>query len=539
MTMHLMAFGALVLWLPFLADPYMAPRLLLVALAAAVALVVKSDRRSSLELPAMAFLAAVVLSAFLGQDWRYSIIGSYQFGMDSILSVVCYCAVLAAASRGGKDAGKVASMVAAWSIPVSLYGIFQRFFKDPLIWQDLHSGTRVASTQGGPIFLGAVLAIASLCALHAALRGDRLARLALALALPALWFTQTRGAMLAFGVGAVFLWRPLALAAIPALVLMPRFLNSSLSDRARIEVWKVAADVFAAHPLTGHGNGTFYIAFRKFVGLGLVDAIGNASYVQSHAHNDVLHVLATMGLVGVAAYAFLAWSALRVALEHPEKKLLLALLACYAVLSSFNPVTTSAFVLLALVFGAASSAPAPAAERRVLPALASLVVALSVGRLCLADYHYARAAAAKGDAALSAMEFQEAARLNPWEMFYACRQVDSLMSLIPRMPGVGDRRALALAGRQLAATAVERHPNDSYAHELYGKQILIAHMAGYRDVEPKTALDAFNRAQELAPTFELLMLRRLNAARVMGELEQVKYATRDLADLQAAKGRKS
>lgn len=535
-----MVFGGLVFWLPMLADPYMVARLLVVAFAAIPLLLIKSDLGTSLEKPALAMVVAAAVSAFYGHDRIYSIIGSYQFGMDSMLSIVCYFAVLIAASRSCIDVDGVARMVAVWSVPVSLYGIYQRFFFDPLIWVDLHSGTRVASTQGGPVFLGAVLALAALCAAHTARKGDRLGSIALALALPALWFTQTRGAMLAVGVGMVFLAPRLALLALPAVVLMPRFFNSAVSDMARLEVWKIAIRTFEANPLTGYGNGNFYLAFRRYANWDLVDVTGTATYVQSHAHNDFLHVLATMGVVGLAAYVFLGYSAIRIAWNHTEKKFLLSIIAAYAALSAFNPVTTSAFVVLALIFGVASSRIEPITKRRVLPALASMVVALSICRLTAADYHYAKAGVAKNDPAVSAMEFQRAAELNPWEMFYSCRQVDSLMKLIPLMP-LEQRRPLAIAGRDLALAAVERHPMDSYAHELLGKQILIGYIAGYRDVDPHEALKAFNRAQELAPTFELLMWRRRNTAKELGDMDEVSYADHDINNLReaVAPGRKS
>ncbi len=538
--MSLIVFGAMVFWLPMIADPYMTPRLLLVAIGAGFLLLTKSDKGTSLEKPALLMLVAAWVSAFYGHDQIYSIIGSYQFGMDSLLSLTCYLTVLISAARAGDDVDGVARKVAIASIPVSLYGIFQRFFNDPLIWQDLHGGTRVASTQGGPIFLGALLALAALCAAHTARKGDRLGSIALALALPCLWFTQTRGAVLATGIGMAFMFRWVALAAIPALLFMPRFFNSALSDLTRFEVWKIALRTFESSPLTGYGSGNFYLACRRFMSWDLIDIYGSATYVQAHAHNDFFHILATMGIIGLAAYVFLYWSAIKVAWNHTEKKFLLSLIAAYAVLSAFNPVTTSAFVVLALVFGVASSKIESAAERRVLPALASMVVAICVGRLTIADYHYAQAGVHKNDIARSAMEFQEAARLNPWEMFYSCRQVDSLMKLIPYMP-LENRKPIALAGRTLAQAAVLRHPHDSYAHELYGKQILIAYMAGYRDINPRVALGAFNQAQTLAPTFEILMWRRRDAARVLGDVAEVNNADKDINDLRAAiaPGRKS
>jgi|CXWL01.1.fsa_nt_gi hypothetical protein len=528
----LMIAGAMLTFIPQIADPYMTPRLLLVALGAACLLLMKSNKETTLEAPAFAMVAAAMVSALYGHDRFYSIIGSYQFGMDSLLAIACYFAVLLAAGRSGMSVDNAARTITVASIPVSVYGILQRHFHDPLIWVDLHSGARVASTQGGPIFLGAVLAVAALCAAHLARKGDRLAQIALPLALWCLWYTQTRGAVLATGLGVAFMFRGAVWVAIPAVVLMPRFFHSAISDLARMEVWKIALAVFRDNPLTGYGNGTFYLAFRRYANWNLVDVAGS-QYVQAHAHNDILHVLATMGLIGLAAYLFLGYSMLRVALNHPERKFLLGLLAAYVALSAFNPVTQSAFVMLAVLFGVASARVQVIAQRRIGPALAALVVFASVSRLTLADYHYAKAGVNNNDVQLSAMEFQRAAELNPWEMFYSCRQVDSLMRLIPYMP-LEQRRPLALAGRQLAVDAVARHPEDSYAHELLGKQILVGYIAGYRDISPRIALESFNRAQELAPTFEILMWRRRNTAEQLGDADQVSFADKDINDLRAA-----
>lgn len=537
-AMAAMVFGAMVFWLPMLADPYMTPRLLIVAAAAGIALFAKSDRSTTLETPALCMVAAAVISCVFAHDKLYAIIGSYQFGMDSLLAFVCYFCVLLASARSGFSVCATSRMVVIASFPVSIYGIFQRFFADPLLWGGIHIGNRIASTQGGPIFLGAVLALVVICAVHHARKGDRTAAAALALAVTALWFTQTRGAILAAAIGSAFMFRWAWLAAIPALLLMPRFFNSAVSDMARIEVWKTAWRTFEGNPLTGYGIGNFYLAFRRYTDTTLVGIVKGATYVQSHAHNDILHVLATMGVIGLAAYAFLGYSVVRVALTHTEKKFLLGIIAAYAVLSFFNPVTTSAFMMLALIFGAASSKVEPVMKRRVLPALASIVVTLSIGRLTLADWHYAKGHKAPTKA-LQAYEFQEASRLNPWEMFYTCRRVDSLVSAIPYME-LAQRRPAALAGRDLAAKAVKLHPFDSYAHELYGKQVLIGYIAGFRDVRPEDALAAFNKAQELAPTFEMIMWRRRNAAQAMGLMGEMMRASEDIAILHGAKvqGRK-
>ena len=527
---YLMTFGAMIFWLPMISDPYMTPRLLLVTIGASALLFMKSERRSSLEGPVLTLLAAAIVSSVFAQDKFYAVVGSYQFGMDSLIAFACYFFVLAASARAEGGVDDITRTIVIASIPMSMYGIFQRFFKDPLIWRDLHGGTRVASTQGGPIFLGAVLAVVVVCCAPFVKKGDRLARVALALAALTILFTQTRGAILAAIIGSTFITRWALVASIPAIFLVPRIYTSGLSDITRVEVWKTALRVFIDHPWTGYGPGNFYLAFRRYTNWDLVDIVGSVNYVQAHAHNDILHVLATMGIIGFVAYILLGYSVVRVALMHTERKLLLGILAAYAVLSSFNPVTTSAFVLMAMIFGAASSKITASAKRRASPALASMIVTLFTGRLILADYHYVKGYDSKDDIATQAMEFQEAARLNPFEMFYTCRQIDSLMGLIPRMP-VEQRSHLALAGRDLAVMALRRHPMDSYAHELMGKQIIIGHMAGYRDVDPREAMNAFNRAQELAPTFEALMWRRLATANGLKDGEQIWRANQDIATL--------
>lgn len=525
--------GAMLAFVPQMADPYMTPRLLIPALAAGVLLLMPSTRRSPLEIPALVFLLVVAIAAVRAQDWRYAVIGSYQFGMDSLIAVACYVTVLTAAARADVDARAAARAVAAASIPMSAYGIFQAFFKDPFLWGELHGGGRVSSTQGGPVFLGAVLALSVVCALQLAREGDRLGFAAIALALPCMWFTQARGAFLAAAVGSAFLIRWAWIAALPALLLMPKLFNSFVSDAARVQVWVTALRTWWENPVLGYGPGNFYLAFRKNAGWDLVDIVGSAQYVQAHAHNDWLHVLATAGLVGLAAYAWLVASAVREARRSDDKQLLLGLLAAFACASAFNPVPASAILIMAVVFGAATTRwDACFDYRRPAMAFIAIAIALGVGRLSIADLHYARAHQA-ADPATRAMEYQEAARLNPWEMFYSCRQVDSINGLIPYME-LADRRPMALAGRQLAELAVARHPNDSYAHELLGKQILIAHMAGHRDAPPDLALEAFTRAQELAPTFEILMWRRRSTAIGLGDADAIAHADRDIADLRAS-----
>lgn len=523
--------GALLLFLPGIGDPYMTPRLLLPALGAIVLLLMPSGRRSALELPALAMLGAAGVAGCAAQDRGYALVGAYQFPADSVLAIACYVAVLIAAARANMELDELIRMVAWVSLPMSAYAIAQRFVTDPLLYGPLPAG-RVVSTQGGPIWLGAVLAIVALCALYLARRGDRLGLVALALALPAAWFTQTRGAFVAMAVGGVFLMRGAPLLLLPGLLALPR-LFATRSDTARLEVWETAWRIFLEHPWLGYGPGNFQLAFRRYVSWDFVEIMGNATAVQSHAHSDLLHALATMGVLGGAAYLLLGAAMLRTAWKHPARQLLLALLAAYVVVSSFNPVAPAVYLVLALVFGVASIEPA-FESRRWAPAIACLGIAAVSVQITVASWHFARGAAARQakDRYGAAVEFNRAAQLNPWEAIYTVMQLKTLHELIP-IAAAGQAQQMAIAGLKLAGAALARHPMDSYAHEHFGNAVLVAYVNGLK-VDPREALQRFNRAQELAPTFEVLMWRRRKAAQALGDDGQVGRADVDINNLRVA-----
>lgn len=530
--------GALLFFLPGFADPYQGPRLLLPAVGAALMLIQKRSGDTLLALPATAFLGAACLSAVFGADGWYSVFGSYMFPADSLIAYWVYFAVLLAAARSSLTVDDVCSVVARASIPMSVYAVFQRFFHDPLAptGLEMFSG-RVVSTQGGPVFLGACLAVSAVCAAHLCRRtGERAAWAALALCAAAMWFNQTRGAWLAAAAGAaVMLPRRWAMTAIAAAVVgaAPRLLSAK-SDIARAEVWQVAVRVAQDHPFLGYGPGNFLMAFRKYVGWDYVQIMESATVVQAHAHNELLHVLATMGLLGVAALLLLGLCLLWSAWWRGRLDVLKAMLACYAVLAAFNPVAAPVYIVLAAAFGAATRVELGPARRGWFSSAACAAAALAVGNWCWANWHFAQGARAHnaGDAYRAAVEFNRAAQIHPWESIYTCRQVDSMYSLLPAA-APGQAKNMAGAGLEIARRATRVHPRDSYAHELFGKTIIVAHQLGL-PVEPSAALGEFVLAQELAPTFELLMWRRRAVARHLGDQQELARVEADLAALRAA-----
>jgi O-antigen ligase len=159
---------------------------------------------------------------------------------------------------------------------------------------------------------------------------------ALALAVPALAFSFSRGAMVGLAVGSL-IWlavvRPrvapvAALAVIAAAVILaPGTLKERFEPEGtegdiavRRDIWGAALDIYSDHPLLGAGVNNFRVAYAELPStldsasqrrLLYVDAAA-ASAIPYHAHNVYLNVLAEEGIVGLAAFLLVALAALGV-----------------------------------------------------------------------------------------------------------------------------------------------------------------------------------------------------------------------------------
>ncbi|WP_227500205.1 O-antigen ligase family protein [Marinobacter nanhaiticus] len=83
--------------------------------------------------------------------------------------------------------------------------------------------------------------------------------------------------------------------------------GSMSSDRIiqlRFEAWKEAARLFLNSPLTGAGLDGYQQAILEGTSSGRLD-VALASCCDDQAHNDVMQILATRGLIGLLAWAFL------------------------------------------------------------------------------------------------------------------------------------------------------------------------------------------------------------------------------------------
>jgi O-antigen ligase len=71
---------------------------------------------------------------------------------------------------------------------------------------------------------------------------------------------------------------------------------------ARLEMWHGALIMFSEQPVHGVGYGKFNAGLRSLIARGKIDpALANFR----HAHNELLHMLATAGLIGAAVLLFL------------------------------------------------------------------------------------------------------------------------------------------------------------------------------------------------------------------------------------------
>lgn len=531
-----LAAAALLFMVPGTADPYQTPRLLALAGAAWVVLSTPAAGWSRLTPFLLAGLGAWLTAALFSLDATYTVLGSRLAPFDSLTAVLLYAALVVAAARTGGTVREAAEAVCWAALPVAAYAITQKLVADPLLPATLPNMRSVA-TQGSPVYLGVVLAVVVACA--AGVRG-RLGYATLALVLPALWATGTRGAWLgAAAAGWVLLpgrLRWAALLAIPAVLWSGRA-GAMVADLGRIEVWRGAWELFLAHPWTGTGPGTFLMAFRSVITPGFVMTHGSVGAIQAHAHNQLLHVLATTGLVGLAGYLSVLVGLALTLRRAPEedRPLLAAAAAAYAVPAMLNPAPHAATALLAVLFGCASAvrtggglayAVRPWQAACALAGGLAAVVAVSDASHASAIY-----AARAGDPMGYLRGMRQAAGAGVNDPQLTARYLDALLKVMPYASPAG-REELVDESLRAAQALLYRHPADPWAWEIAGRSVQLGHATGL-GYELERAADMYAVAQDLAPTFIPIMERRLQVARLMGDKKTEQAALADIARVTA------
>jgi O-antigen ligase len=120
---------------------------------------------------------------------------------------------------------------------------------------------------------------------------------------------------------------------------------------ARLEMWSTAVRMYLAHPITGVGQDNFLENYDEFAPASALDRY-------AMAHNDLLHIAATLGTLGLAAYIFF-WVSMVLPLwsrrqDSRQAALVtaagLAMIVGYLVMSQFEAFFFDEEVRLTLIF---------------------------------------------------------------------------------------------------------------------------------------------------------------------------------------------
>jgi len=118
--------------------------------------------KTPLVLPTILLAVSYTLSTMLSVMPRISLLGSYQRlqGTYTTFSYIVIFFLMLDTIRKQEQVDRLCSSIILTSLPISLYGILQHYYLDPIAWgRDVI--TRVGSNMGNPIFLGAYLIMAT------------------------------------------------------------------------------------------------------------------------------------------------------------------------------------------------------------------------------------------------------------------------------------------------------------------------------------------------------------------------------------------
>lgn len=326
--------------------------------------------RLKLLIPTIAFIGACVVATIFSRSPTLSLIGLYhRYG--GLLPFALYATIMVLIvglfwEKPGqlKDIAR-ASAVA--SILLTTYVLIQAAGQDWIPWRDA-SGLPPefpVGTMGNSNFAGGYLGIAVPFLVFVAATAKRdfvktILFIVVGLDLLALWFTQTRGGMIAAGVGLttmVFAYRDrlprwlrigtviatAAAVAVAVFVLWHPGSDQPYGRLARIETlrtgtfnirtyyWKAAIRTFKDHPVAGDGLELYYSNYTKYrvpkdgAQLGLT--------ITDKPHNIYLEYAANAGILGIGTYLSLVglglWYGFRYSrrLDDPHRLLLVTFLA--------------------------------------------------------------------------------------------------------------------------------------------------------------------------------------------------------------------
>src|SRR3989344_2518831 len=431
-------------------------------------------RSSPLLWSLLAFVAAIALSVVGGVEWYRSFWGSIERseGLITWLHLLMFFIIITGVFRERREWRPLFTGRLAAGLLQLLYAAAQYF---QLPFAVLTPESRLNGSIGNPSFFATYLFFIIFIAAWMIMESP--SRLRAAASLPLIfasiffiWQSQTRGAILGMVLGILLftglrLWhsgktrhRLTLVTTVLALVLGFAFLVSqqsatwvlrsptlvrlasiSLTDTSlqnRLIVWAAGLRGFRERPLVGWGWENYQAAFNAHFDPAITRDIGSRPWYD-RAHNVVVEILTTTGILGLLTYAAIyiaAWYLLRVArkkekITNAEYALAVAFGVAYVFQNLFVFDTLNSYLMLILTLASVSILPVSErgrtiddAPKRSLPLPPPLIVlvitALTIYTVnippSLANMHVVRAVTIFKDEPLGMQrEFEKAFRYAP------------------------------------------------------------------------------------------------------------------------------
>jgi O-antigen ligase/tetratricopeptide (TPR) repeat protein len=528
---------------------------------------------------ALAYLGSAVLSTVFSTSPLTSLVGASEShaGLGAVVSTVALFFVARRLSAHPGRRRVFATAVVIGATAAAAYGALQAAGLDPLHWtREAAFGGRLRpfGTMGHPNHLGGLLAMVLPVDLWLARSAFRRGRpsvgialgLGAALSAGVLVTTLSRAAWVAALAGlAVFLsvtlerrraWIAVATLlglAGAALVLLstagPGSFAKVLEERLRAgvavgpraEIWKAAGDAFRESPMLGSGLDTFALAFARHRPRLYWTKEYDAT--PAKAHNEILHALATQGLVGAGAWLLavgggilLGVRALRRA-PGEERGLVAAMLGSWIAFLVLAQTGFAVVVLMSiLAVWAATFATLVEPLPRVAPVKESTPALRWAWRLgvgaawvavvllpLMASVSAKRAETASPEQSVALLDWAE--HLDPLRVLYSRRLGLALLHSDASEPV--ERTAHLLRSREVLARAARLVPADAYGWASLSASETKLAAAGLLDREqPFRSLDEAVRRDPVNATFRIA---GANAALELGDLARARRYAEDAA----------
>jgi len=289
----------------------------------------------------------------------------------------------------------------------------------------------------------------------------------------------------------------------------------------RIQIWITTLHIIKNNPIFGIGPDALRMAATKYETLKFIHAEGGYNVLIDKAHNEILDIAATRGIVGISVYLWVLVSffifAMRLwkEMKYPDKWIISACIAAivsYLIQNEvgFGVIPTSAlfWILTGSIVGIGVKTIGDGSHvvkinhlvRIVLP-IVSIILCVIIIRYsylaCIADVYYKNALALsqRQDTDQAIYMYEKALKYNPHEEFYYGEMLSAYSVISER-----SRDSLNMLINR-AEAAVKANPHHAYYYNIlssaYGKAFVV-----YGDTSArKKAIDACNRALELKPLF--------------------------------------